>query len=375
MGSLEQRREQEQAQKMRRKQNANIMTWFSIAVTVVAAVILVVNVIIGPWRFMEQVKWIMLTILVIGVISCAVFGLKELFLRINRDDEEVDTDKKTDKKKEKPSSSIIEEAKSVRTYVNADNEKAGDRGQPDKEGSNGSPPKENNAKNTEPGSTEAREKKYDPLSCKDESIRVFRSMSNNVKTISEYYTISKQQANSAFVLSFVFCIAGLVMLLLPLLLGVMGLYNNAVAVIGIIAGVVSELFGGTALLVQKSSVNQFNLFFESLHDNEMLLSAVSLAEQMSETKREESFVKIIDSVLKCMTDTFVGTNAEGTDDKTTEETGQTTNPNPEETAAATVTTTVTLPKDQPAAADTGKPVPANKGVKKTENAHGNKTGT
>jgi hypothetical protein len=366
MGSQEQRQEQEKAQKMKRKQNANTMTWLFIAVTVIAAVILVVNAIIGPWRFMVQVKWIMLTILVIGVISCAVFGLKELLLRINGDDEEIDTYKKTDKKKEKLLSSIIEEAKSEQTYVNTDNEKANDRGQLDKAGSSGSPPKESNAKNTDFGSTEAREKRYNPLSCKDESIRVFRSMSNNVKTINDYYTISKQQANSAFVLSFVFCIAGLAMLLLPLLLGVMGLYNDAVAVIGIIAGVVSELFGGTALLVQKSSVNQFNLSYESLHDNEMLLSAVSLAEQMSETKREDAFMKIIEGTIKCMTDTKPDTASSQDAGTTTKKPAGSDNAKPAGTTVAT-----TAADGNPVATNPAAGHSLNNGENHARNSHGN----
>jgi hypothetical protein len=366
MGSLEQRQEQEQAQKMKRKQNANTMTWLSIAVTVIAAVILVVNAIIGPWLFMEQVKWFMLTILVIGVISCAVFGLKELFLRINGDDEEVVTHKKTDKMKENPLHTIIEEVKSAQTNEIADNEKTGDRGQHDNTGSSGSPPKKSDTPKTDPGSTEVIRKPYDPLSCKDESIRVFRSMSNNVKTIGDYYTISKQQANSAFVLSFVFCIAGLAMLLLPLLLGVMGLYSDAVAVIGIIAGVVSELFGGTALLVQKISVSQFNNFYESLHDNEMLLSAVSLAEQMKETKREEAFMKIIEGTIKCMTDTKPDTASSQDAGITTKKPAGFDNAKPAGTTVA-----ATAADRKPAATNPAAEHSMNNGENHARNSHGN----
>ena len=238
----------------------------SAAIAVVAIIVLVVNAIVGPWRYTEALKWVLLTVLCIGFLLSIVLGAVLLYRELMGNGEDGKAKKDEDKK-------ANEAAQMTKSGVIRQPKTGGDQAKP-----------------------------YDPLSCKDESIRVFRTMTANVKAISDFYRISKNQASVAFILSVSFCAAGLVLLFLPLILGAMRLYSDSVAMVGIIGGAVSELFGGTVLLVQKGSSTQFKQFYEALHDNEMLLAAITLAEKLPEKQRESAFEKIIESSLKCMTD-------------------------------------------------------------------------
>lgn len=257
------------------KQKKLFYFWVSLAVAVVAAVMLIVSAIVGTTQIPKGFVWGEMALLGVGVILCGGFGLSVLYQKLNDDEEEED---EPDETEAKPKSS---QAKST-----------------------------SRTSGTQTGKPQKSDTYRYMSITRGDRVKVFRSMSESVKTISDYYKISKKQACSAFVLAIVFCVAGLMLLLLPVTLGAMGLYSDSVAMTGIIAGVVSELFGGTALLVHKSTVSQFNRFYEALHDNEMLLSAISIAEHMSdEDKRDAMLEKIVDSTLICMTDTSAGSTA------------------------------------------------------------------
>lgn len=73
--------------------------------------------------------------------------------------------------------------------------------------------------------------------------------------------------------------------------------NTQPIILSLIGGTVSELFAGTALLVHKSSLSQLNHYYKSLHENERFLSTLNLVERLSDSKKDDAILKIIDSSL------------------------------------------------------------------------------
>lgn len=117
-------------------------------------------------------------------------------------------------------------------------------------------------------------------------------MLKNNDEITDYFKISKSQARSSFGLSVAFCILGIV----PLGAGIycmVVLKDISVSIISLISGSISEFVSGTIFWLHNKSALQLNHYYDALHENEKFLSAVNIADKLSDEKREEILVEII----------------------------------------------------------------------------------
>lgn len=117
-------------------------------------------------------------------------------------------------------------------------------------------------------------------------------MLKNNDEITDYFKISKSQARSSFWFSVVFCVVGLVCLVFGIC-AIVILKNVSVSVISLIGGTLSEFISGTIFWLHNKSALQLNHYYEALHENEKFLSAVNIADRLSDERREEMLVEII----------------------------------------------------------------------------------
>lgn len=137
---------------------------------------------------------------------------------------------------------------------------------------------------------------------KKNEINALGFMTVNLSNIEKYYKWSTKQARMAFGLALGFCISGLLIFAMAVLLPTVFKTNIGVAIITAIAGGIVELFAGTALVVYKSSVEQLNYYHKALHEDERFLSSVNLLGEFSTTdKKDEVLHEIIKSEISMNT--------------------------------------------------------------------------
>lgn len=127
---------------------------------------------------------------------------------------------------------------------------------------------------------------------KNEKKDIIALMLKNNDEITEYFKISKTQAKSSFWFSVISCIVGLLALVVGIY-GIVILKDASISVISLISGAISELISGTVFWVHNKSALQLNHYYDALHENEKFLSAVNIADKLSDEKREEVLVEII----------------------------------------------------------------------------------
>lgn len=72
------------------------------------------------------------------------------------------------------------------------------------------------------------------------------------------------------------------------------------SLIPVIGGTVVEVIAGTSLIVYKKSLEQLNQYYESLHNNERYLSLVNLVDKLSDDRKDETYISIINSQLEVL---------------------------------------------------------------------------
>ena len=130
------------------------------------------------------------------------------------------------------------------------------------------------------------------------STDILELMLDNMKEIRDYYVISKHQAKNAFSLSVSLCIIGFVLMIVSILFAVVLNYSLLITLIPAIGGAIAEVIAGTALIVYKASLSQLNSYYNSLHNNERFLSLVNLVSKVSNSKRDEAYLNIINIELE-----------------------------------------------------------------------------
>lgn len=142
---------------------------------------------------------------------------------------------------------------------------------------------------------------------KTEKKDIIALMLKNNDEITEYFKISKSQAKSSFWFSVISCIVGLMALVVGIY-GIVILKDISVSVISLISGSISELISGTVFWVHNKSALQLNHYYDALHENEKFLSAVNIADRLSDEKREEVLVRIIHKQISSETSKIEGEN-------------------------------------------------------------------
>ena len=130
---------------------------------------------------------------------------------------------------------------------------------------------------------------------KEEEANILGLMAMNLREIKEFYTLTKEQAIKSYNLAKNTSISGIILMIAAVII-LLFLENNQVALITAIGGVIVELLAGTSLFVYKSSLNQLNYYYASLHNNERFLSLVNIAGKTH--IKDELYEKIIESELE-----------------------------------------------------------------------------
>ncbi|RKI37097.1 hypothetical protein D7V86_24960 [bacterium D16-51] len=126
-------------------------------------------------------------------------------------------------------------------------------------------------------------------------------LKNNDET-TDYFRISKKQAHSSFWFSIIACIIGILMICLSLY-SVFVIKNMQFAIVGITGGTITELIAGTVLVIHNKSALQLNYYYDALHENEKILSAINLADKLDKESRRKMYKEII-RVQICNNDTI-----------------------------------------------------------------------
>lgn len=121
---------------------------------------------------------------------------------------------------------------------------------------------------------------------KNDKRDIIALMLKNNDEITEYFKISKSQAKASFWFSVISCIVGLLALIVGIY-GIVILKDVSVSVISLISGSISELISGTIFWVHNKSALQLNHYYDALHENEKFLSAVNIADKLSDEKRKK----------------------------------------------------------------------------------------
>lgn len=127
---------------------------------------------------------------------------------------------------------------------------------------------------------------------------ILELMFENMKEIKDYYIISKKQATNSFKLAVSLCIIGFICIIASIALITIFKTSVAVSLIPGIAGAIAEIVAGTALVVYKTSLEQLNNYYESLHNNERFLSLVNLVSKISDKKQDDAYLNIINTELQ-----------------------------------------------------------------------------
>ncbi len=141
------------------------------------------------------------------------------------------------------------------------------------------------SKNEAGGDTNFKEKKAEKMDI------LMRMIKNNDES-TDYFKISKRQAQSSFWFSIISCIIGIIMICLSLY-AVLKIEDTQFAIIGIVGGIITELIAGTVLVIHNKSALQLNYYYDALHENEKLLSAINLADKLENTEKTQMYIEVI----------------------------------------------------------------------------------
>lgn len=126
---------------------------------------------------------------------------------------------------------------------------------------------------------------------------ILQLMSLNMREIREYYILSKAMAKRSFILSVIMCVFGFIIISTSIIAIFIIDISFVQLIVPVIGGVVVELIAGTSLVVYKKSLEQLNQYYDSLHNNERFLSLVNLVDKLSDGRKDESYINIINSQL------------------------------------------------------------------------------
>ena len=129
---------------------------------------------------------------------------------------------------------------------------------------------------------------------------ILQLMSLNMKEIKEYYVLSKTMAKRSFLLSVIMCIFGFGIISMSIIAVFIIDISIIQSIVPVIGGAIVEVIAGTSMVVYKKSLEQLNRYYESLHNNEMYLSLVNLVDKLSNDRKDETYINIINNQLEVL---------------------------------------------------------------------------
>lgn len=141
---------------------------------------------------------------------------------------------------------------------------------------------------------EVLESKGDETAGQDDALR---SINLSLNRLQEYYTVNLAQARGSFRLSAFALVSGLLVIILGV--GLLYVDNERVEVTAIsaTAGIIGEFIGAAYFYVYKRSLAQVNYFYQNLLRQGETALALSLAEQLETSKRDDAKVRLIEMLM------------------------------------------------------------------------------
>lgn len=124
---------------------------------------------------------------------------------------------------------------------------------------------------------------------------VFKLLYKNVRESTEYYIISKRQANKSFTLAIISCFLGVTIYICGFI--IVAILDKDIAIFTTIAGTVVELIAGLSFWVYNKCIKQLNEYHRRLNSTEKYLTSIQMADKMSEDGREEMYRWLIQNVM------------------------------------------------------------------------------
>ena len=121
---------------------------------------------------------------------------------------------------------------------------------------------------------------------------ILAEMLKNHIEIKEYFKISKDQSKFSFYFSIVSSVVGIIVVIIAAS-GMVIFKNSGISIIAAVSGAITEIISGIVLWIHNKSALQLNYYYDSLHENEKFLSAVNIADKLSEEKKEDMYIEII----------------------------------------------------------------------------------
>lgn len=124
---------------------------------------------------------------------------------------------------------------------------------------------------------------------------IFKLLYKNVRESTEYYIISKRQANKTFTLAIISCVFGVIIYICGFL--IVAILDKDIAIFTTIAGTVVELVAGLSFWMYNKSLKQLNEYHKRLSSTEKYLTSIQMADKMGNNKRENMYSWIIERVM------------------------------------------------------------------------------
>lgn len=131
---------------------------------------------------------------------------------------------------------------------------------------------------------------------------IFKLLYKNVRESTEYYIISKRQANKSFALAIISCVFGIVIYICGFLIA--AILNKDIAILTTIAGTVVELVSGLSFWVYNKSLKQLNEYHRRLSSTEKYLTAIQMADKLELSEKTKMYRWIIERVMLADPDNY-----------------------------------------------------------------------
>ncbi len=127
---------------------------------------------------------------------------------------------------------------------------------------------------------------------------ILKLMTYNMSEIKEYYFMSKYQAKRAFTLAFTSFIVGLVLFCTAFIMTLIKEMTLVSVLIPAVSGAIVEVLSAGSLAIYNKSIDQLNVYYKFLHENERFLSSVKIVESISLENRDKVYSEIIQKQMR-----------------------------------------------------------------------------
>jgi len=124
---------------------------------------------------------------------------------------------------------------------------------------------------------------------------VFKLLYKNVRESTEYYIISKRQANKSFTLAIISCFLGVIIYICGFI--IVAILDKDITIFTTIAGTVVELIAGLSFWVYNKCIKQLNEYHKRLNSTEKYLTSIQMADKMNNNGKEEMYKWLIQNSL------------------------------------------------------------------------------